>query len=666
MGNLSLMNLVIVKNRIYVKQSFRTPDGRTSSKIVKKLGKTEDYTAEEIAALRRKFSNADEKEKALAEGAALATALKNADAEAGQTEIPRPRMSYAMIILRKLWNEEIGPDYLIRKMADKDGITRCDMADTVAFMALSKAIDPRSVRGSLVHSRMYLGTGVSACSLDDFYTTLGFMGNHKDEILRLFAEKTGSLPSGNSMLFYDVTNAYFETALTDEEKGMARNDLDELWSELIAKYEDKGLLDASQKNEDGSYPDEALPEELLGEFARESFLRMRGPSKEHRMDLPIVSVALVIDDKGMPLDFEMFSGNAAEISHMENSICKLQRKYGVRNVTVVADRGLGSVPNLKMLQAKGLGFIIAQKLTNIGKDVTEQIFSDDGWEMMDGGGKSKFIPGFEKKGTGGESITCNLLVFWNKTRETRDLAVLAQDRETAEKAVKAKGQIRKASRSWQALVVTDSKTPNAESINEAAYEKRKKLCGYSAVVWLCPPSSPDSIKKEDIAGVYHRLERIEECFRIMKSNLCLRPMFVRTAEHIRGHVLCCVLALIIIRLVERKLAGIGEKLSPDRICAAMKDANCSVSATPGGLVFVTDSDYSWAKDTLEAIGNEKTAEKVNGGELKPDLTAIEKALGVKPVPAICAKGIFERCFGRRFATNDALVGDFVSRLKLPK
>ena len=103
MGNLSLMNLVIIKNRIYVKQSFRTPDGRTSSKIVKKLGKTEDYTAEEIAALRRKFSNADEKEKALAEGAAT-----------GQTEIPRPRMSYAMIILRKLWNEEIGPDYLIR------------------------------------------------------------------------------------------------------------------------------------------------------------------------------------------------------------------------------------------------------------------------------------------------------------------------------------------------------------------------------------------------------------------------------------------------------------------------------------------------------------------------------------------------------------------------
>ena len=115
MGNLSLMNLVIIKNRIYVKQSFRTPDGRTSSKIVKKLGKTEDYTAEEIAALRRKFSNADEKEKALAEGAALVTALKNADAETGQTEIPRPRMSYAMIILRKLWNEEIGPDYLISR-----------------------------------------------------------------------------------------------------------------------------------------------------------------------------------------------------------------------------------------------------------------------------------------------------------------------------------------------------------------------------------------------------------------------------------------------------------------------------------------------------------------------------------------------------------------------
>ena len=660
------MNVVICQNSVYLKQSYRKPDGKVSSRIVKKLGKKEDFTPEEITALRRKFSGAEEKEKELAEGAALVSAVNSGDPDGGDLKIPRPRMSYAMLILRKLWNAETGLDQFIRRTAALEGITRCEMADTVAFMALSKVIDPRSVRGSLANSRMYLGTGVSAYTLDDFYATLGFMGRHKDEIMKRCAEKTGSLPcGGNSMLFYDVTNVYFETALTDAEKGMIRNDGGEMLADLISKYEDDGLLDPSQKNEDGSYSADALPETLYEEYRKERYLRMRGPSKEHRSDLPLVSAALVIDETGMPLDFEIFPGCAAEISHMEDSIRKLQSKYEVRNVTVVADRGLNSVSNLTMLQEKGLGFIVAQKVTNLGKKTTDDILSEDGWAVTESGAKSKLVKDFEKTGPKGKSIKCDMLVSWNPEREARDLAVLAHDRELAEKAVEKNEEIKKASRAWQALVVTEGKTPKAKKLNETAYEKRKKLCGYSAVVWRSPPDPPGSITRESIAGVYHRLVRIEECFRIMKSNLCLRPMYVRTAVHIRGHFLCCVLALVILRLIERRLKDCGEKLSPDRICAALQDAQCAVAQGPGGLVFAADSDYGWAKDSLEKEGNERTAEKITSGALKPDLAAVEKALGVKPVPALCTKGVFERCFTRRFATEGELVGDLVSRLKIP-
>ena len=64
-------------------------------------------------------------------------------------------------------------------------------------------------------------------------------------------------------------------------------------------------------------------------------------------------------------------------------------------------------------------------------------------------------------------------------------------------------------------------------------------------------------------------------------------------------------------------------------------------------------------------GNEKTAEKIASGALKPDLAAVEKAPGIKPLPALCAKGAFERCLTRRFATEEDLVGDLASRLKIP-
>ncbi len=92
------MNVVICQNSVYLKQSYRKPDGKVSSRIVKKLGKKEDFTPEEITALRRKFSGAEEKEKELAEGAALVSAVNSGDPDGGDLKIPRPRMSYAMLI----------------------------------------------------------------------------------------------------------------------------------------------------------------------------------------------------------------------------------------------------------------------------------------------------------------------------------------------------------------------------------------------------------------------------------------------------------------------------------------------------------------------------------------------------------------------------------------
>ena len=248
---------------------------------------------------------------------------------------------------------------------------------------------------------------------------------------------------------------------------------------------------------------------------------------------------------------------------------------------MIANLGLNSVSNLTMLQEKGLGFIVAQKVTNLGRKATEDILSEDGMTVTESGSKTKLVSDFEKTGPKGTSIKCDMLVSWNPEREARDLAVLAHDRELPEKAVEKNEEIKKVSRVWQALVVTEGKTPKAKSVNETAYEKRKKLCGHSAVVWRSPPDPPGSITRESTAGVYHRQVRIEECFRIMKSDLSLRPMYARTAEHIRGHFLCCVLALVILRLIERRSKENGDKLSPGRICAALQDAQCAAAKGPG-------------------------------------------------------------------------------------
>lgn len=156
------------------------------------------------------------------------------------------------------------------------------------------------------------------------------------------------------MIFYDVTNVYFETALSDLECGRQQIDFqDRLQRELELAYE-SGELDSSCFDDEGRL----LPCPKADDFIKKiqeqkiEYLRMRGPSKEHRFDLPLASIALVINEEGIPIDFYVYAGNASEFKTMSSSIESLKQKYNVKESIVVADRGLNSAANLKMLQTK--------------------------------------------------------------------------------------------------------------------------------------------------------------------------------------------------------------------------------------------------------------------------------------------------------------------------
>lgn len=172
------------------------------------------------------------------------------------------------------------------------------------------------------------------------------------------------------MMFYDVTNVYFETTLSDEEKQLF-NDDEKLRCEafeLITDYcrEHNLLLPSEAKEKDNSTLEldavasfldkddnliyEKIPSDLQKTIRQKLFLRMRGLSKEHRSDLPLVSIALVIDEFGFPLDYEIYSGCSSEFNTMKQSIDNLKNRYGIKDAVIVADRGLNSVANLKMLQ----------------------------------------------------------------------------------------------------------------------------------------------------------------------------------------------------------------------------------------------------------------------------------------------------------------------------
>ena len=112
----------------------------------------------------------------------------------------------------------------------------------------------------------------------------------------------------------------------------------------------------------------------------DELVRRRGPSKESRFAQPIVSIALVIDEQGIPMDFEIYKGNSSEFKTMAKSIEKLQKKFNVKNSYIVADRGLNSTENLNMLLNKQLGFVVAQKVSNLSKDLEKQMLNLDDYQ----------------------------------------------------------------------------------------------------------------------------------------------------------------------------------------------------------------------------------------------------------------------------------------------
>ena len=106
---------------------------------------------------------------------------------------------------------------------------------------------------------------------------------------------------------------------------------------------------------------------------------MRGSSKEPRFDFPLASSALVISEEGIPIDFYVYAGNASEFKTMAASIESLKQKYNVKESIVVADRGLNSAANLKMLQSSDLGFLMAQKVSNLDQKTTKAMFDPEGY-----------------------------------------------------------------------------------------------------------------------------------------------------------------------------------------------------------------------------------------------------------------------------------------------
>jgi transposase len=329
------------------------------------------------------------------------------------------------------------------------------------------------------------------------------------------------------------------------------------------------------------------------EIEKASGLKQYGMSKEHRPN-PIVQMGLFMDGDGLPLAFCINPGNQNEqlsLKPLEEDIIK---DFKLSKFIVCTDAGLASKSNRIFNNKSNRSYIVTQSLKKIKKYLQEWSLETSGWKLR-GNGKEYNISDideslsynsifYKERWINENEIEQRLIVSYSLKYKNYQQSIRQGQIERAEKMVKKQNN-KKAKRpndpsrfieEYHTTENGEIADENSLSMNESAILKEAKFDGFYAV---CTTLEDDI---EDIINVNKRRWEIEESFRIMKTEFKSRPVYLSDDERIKAHFTTCYLALLIERIIEKKLE---EKYTTSNIINTLRDMNLHIlpgeGYTPG-------------------------------------------------------------------------------------
>jgi len=346
-------------------------------------------------------------------------------------------------------------------------------------------------------------------SLDDVYRCLTFVNSFKDDvIIHLHTKITEKYGRTTELMYYDVTNYFFEIDEQDD-------------------------------------------------------LRKKGVSKEHRPD-PLVQMGLLQDVNGIPVTYKIFAGNTNDCETLIPVMKEIKRDFKVQKTIIVADKGLNTHKNITYTVIKGNGYVYSQTVRGAHKELKTFVLDKNGYRKMgeDSRLKSRLYPRI-----------LNVIDEAGKKKEVRidEKQVILYSEDYAKRARKEReAAIAKA----KDLIKNPVKYSRATSYGAAKYVKNltfhpdtgevitksnllfdqeklaeeEKYDGYYAIV-----TSEFGRTDEDILEIYRGLWKIEESFKVTKTDIKTRPVYVTRENHIQAHFLICFIALTILRILEKQL-----------------------------------------------------------------------------------------------------------------
>lgn len=371
-------------------------------------------------------------------------------------------------------------------------------------------------------------------SLKDVYRFLDYIEPKKEELQKYIYDNTRNQYGQNTeCVYYDVTNYYFEIDENDD-------------------------------------------------------FRKKGISKEHRPD-PIVQMGLFMDSIGLPMCYKLFEGNTNDCLTLRPMIQELQKNYQVGKVIVVADKGLNTGNNIAYNLAIGNGYVMSQTVRGANKELKDFVLKPAGYTFNKDKTykvKSRLYPReiviTKKDGTKvTKSIDEKQVIFWSADYAKR----AKMERQPAiDKAKTLMGNISKYNKAnsygaCKYLKNIDFDKKTGEILENCKHKitldidkitEEEKYDGYYAIV-----TSEYQKTDDEIIDIYRGLWKIEETFKITKSELEARPVHVWTKEHIEAHFLICYISLVLSRILQHKLAKEGKNYSVGQIIESLSKCGCT-------------------------------------------------------------------------------------------
>ncbi|HGJ7997676.1 TPA: IS1634 family transposase [Streptococcus pneumoniae] len=513
------------RTHVYLVEGYRK-DGKVRQRILKKYGLLDELEVEEPDILERLKREA--KEGLLTEPQFFQVSY---DLLAPMNEVDQ---SYGWMVLDNLF-EELKLTEFLKTVKSK---SEYDLAQVLKLLVFQRVLNPDS-KLSTYASQVNL-FGHWEISLNAIYRSLDKLDTLKEKLLlHLHKEVSRMTKREARLVFYDVTNYYFETDIPDE---------------TVVSVD--------------------------GEILKEG-LRRRGPSKEHRPK-PIVQLGLFMDTNGIPISYKLFRGNQTDPITYLPAVEEVKKQFGIERIVVVADKAMNSSYNVSEMIHQKDGWLFSQKHRGrhgASKELQTQILNPNDWQFNTELTFAKKSYLRERKlGTKKDSplVKEKVLITWSKKYADRERIRREGALEYASQLTNAelfRQTSKKGGKKYLDLHYLDEKTGELKpfsplvTIDHEQVDFDAQFDGVNVLV-----TSEVGMTDEEMLEAYKELAKIEDCFRITKTELESRPVYVWTENHIQAHFLTCFIALIHLRLLQHQ---INWKMSPRRIANALNSAKAT-------------------------------------------------------------------------------------------